>query len=92
MDNGKYRSSDIKQRCIKKLRINFRNSGGEDNGWVEVDGARVGRITIPRGRKPVPAGTYHSMAKQRKLTVRQFDDLLGCRMDFGSYSNIVLRE
>jgi len=90
MDNAKYHSRDIKNICSGKLRIEFK-PGKESNGWYWLDGKKATRITIPKGRKPVPRGTYQSMAKQLKLQVPEFDQLLGCGLSSNQYE-ILLRE
>jgi len=84
MDNAKYDTRDVKQCCGNKLGIEFRG-GKEYNGWYCLDGKKAARITIPKGRKPVPPGTYKSMASQLKLAVGEFDNLLSCLMTRSAY-------
>lgn len=88
MKNAQYNSKDVKNTCESKLRINFRD-GKEYNGWFEYSGRKICRITIPKGRKFLPKGTYSSMARQLKLTVNQFDELLDCPLTFDRYAKIV---
>jgi len=68
---------DVKKCCEKKLGIEFR-AGNEFNGWLILNGKKTARITIPKGRKPIPPKTYKSMALQLKLTVDELDRLLDC--------------
>ncbi len=77
MLNAQFETDKVKKVCEKKLKIQFRDAG-EFNGWYELDGKKVARITVSKGRKYIPPGTYKSMATQLKLTVSQFDDLLKC--------------
>lgn len=84
MKNSKYSTSDVKKQCENKLDIEFR-SGGEFNGWFWLDGKKTARITVPKGRKPIPPKTYKSMATQLKLAVEDFDDLLECPLTKEKY-------
>lgn len=84
MKNSKFCTSDVKKQCEKKLGIEFR-SGGEFNGWFWLDNKKVVRVTIPKGRKPIPPKTYKSMANQLKLAVDEFDDLLECPLTREKY-------
>ncbi len=89
MNNAQYHTQDIKRCCEAKLGVSFR-PGHEFNGWVEFDGQKAARITIPKGRKPIPPKTYKSMARQLKLTISEFDRLLACPLTSGEYTRIVL--
>ena len=80
----------IRQVCENKLSIGFRE-GKHFSGWFSLNGRRVARITIPKGRKEVPPGTYGSMARQLKLSKPQFGDLLACPLKRPGYEAI-LRE
>jgi hypothetical protein len=84
MKNTEYRCNDVKKVCENKLQIPFR-SGKEFNGWFVLDGRRTARITVPKGRKDIPPGTYRSMARQLFLTVDQFDLLLACPLEYKDY-------
>ncbi len=88
MKNSNYHTLDIKHCCEKKLKIEFR-SGKEFNGWFIYNQLKVVRITIPKGKKPIPPKTYKSMACQLKLTIEQFDELLICTMNYENYTNII---
>ena len=92
-DNNKFKYSDVKRVCEKKLNIEFR-AAKEFNGWFEFDGKKIARITIPhdkgsRTKNGVPKGTYKNMAKQLKLTVEQFDRLLNCPLKRDEYEEIL---
>ena len=88
MKNASFNTSDVKKCCENKLDIEFRQ-GKEFNGWFKLAGKKAARITIPKGRKPIPPKTYKSMAKQLKLTTSQFDDLLECPLDREDYNKIL---
>ena len=88
MKNASFHTSDIKKCCKEKLDIEFR-AGKEFNGWYYLDDKKAARITIPKGRKPIPLKTYKSMAKQLKLTPRQFDDLLECPIGKTEYYDLL---
>ena len=88
MDNDKYNSQDIKKVCENKLGLEFR-SGKEFNAWYRLENKKVARITVPKGKKSVPKGTYKSMAKQLKLQVQQFDELLECPLTHEDFKRII---
>lgn len=88
MKNAKFNTKDVKDVCEKKLHIEFRD-GGEFNGWFWLDGKKAKRITVPKGRKPIPPKTYQSMARQLGLQVGQFDSLLECPLKLKEYKQII---
>lgn len=88
MKNLKFHTLDVKKTCENKLGIAF-NKGKELNGWFWLNGKKKKRITIPKGRKPIPPKTYKSMAFQLGLNTVQFDDLLECPMNRESYERII---
>jgi len=88
MKNTNFHTKDVKTICENKLDIEFR-SGKEFNGWFRLDGKKVARITVPKGRKPIPKKTYKSMAMQLKLLVNEFDDLLECPISKEKYEQIL---
>ncbi|MBO8152717.1 MAG: hypothetical protein DRP91_04820 [Candidatus Neomarinimicrobiota bacterium] len=88
MKNASFHTLDVKRICENKLGIRF-NKGKEFNGWFLLCGKKVARITIPKGRKPIPKKTYKSMAMQLKLSVKEFDDLLECPIDKEKYEEIL---
>lgn len=89
MMNSRFHTLDVKRVCENKLGISFR-SGKEYNGWFVLGSKKAARVTIPKGRKPIPRKTYKSMAKQLKLNIRQFDDLLSCPLDKQEYEMIIV--
>ena len=88
MDNTKYHTMDVKKCCQSKLGIEFR-SGNEYNGWFILNGQKAARVTIPKGRKPIPPKTYKSMARQLKLTTTELDQLLQCPMTWQNYQQLI---
>lgn len=88
MKNAQYDTYDVKGICETKLRIEFRD-GKEWNGWFQMDGKKFCRVTVPKGRKFIPPGTYKSMARQLNLTTGQFDALLDCPLTLEKYQEII---
>ena len=90
MKAGNYSTADVKRTCEDKLEIIFKSSRSDHfNGWYNYKGKKTARITVSKGRKPIPRGTYSSMAKQLKLTISQFDDLLECPLTKNRYDEIL---
>lgn len=90
MKNAQYNTKDVKDRCETKLGIEFRD-GKEFNGWYTLNGKKYSRITVPKGKKHIPMGTYKSMARQLNLTVSQFDEFLDCPLTKDRYNYIIQR-
>ena len=88
MKNAQYNTDDVKKRCEDKLGIGF-ECGKEFNGWFKHKEKKIARITVPKGRKPIPPKTYQSMARQLKLSTGQFDDLLDCPLVMDQYIDIL---
>jgi len=88
MKNADFHSQDVKRCCENKLGIKFKK-GGELNGWYRLGKMKVARITVPKGKKPIPPKTYKSMAGQLKLSVGEFDQLLECPLSREQYEEIV---
>lgn len=89
MKNNNYHTADVINRCWSKLKISFkkpsRKRSDHFNGWFSLEGKKIKRITIAKGRKPIPPKTYKSMANQLGLTVDQFDNLLDCPLKYDGY-------
>lgn len=88
MRNADFHTLELKKCCENKLGIRFKK-GGELNGWYKLKNRKVARITIPKGRKPIPSRTYKSMACQLKHTTDQFDGLVGCSLTGKEYEQII---
>lgn len=88
MLNSDFSTQQVKNVCERKLNIVFR-CNKECNGWFEYEGKKISRITVPKGRKPIPAKTYKSMAKQLKLSVEDMDNLLACPLNLEKYLAIL---
>lgn len=89
MKNSSYDTNAVKKKCEVKLDIEFSTKGPHYNGWYSLNGKKAARITISKGKKFIPKGTYSSMAKQLKLSVDQFDDLLECPLTKKKYDTIM---
>jgi hypothetical protein len=88
MKNAQFHTNNVKSVCENKLEIDFR-SGKEYNGWFWLNGKKKKRITIPKGRKPIPPKTYKTMALQLGLHVNEFDSLLECPLTKESYEQLI---
>lgn len=88
MKNAQFNANDVKRVGESKLCIEFR-PGKEYNGWFKLDGKKAKRLTIPKGRKCLPRGTYCSMARQLGLTPSEFDLLLECPLTKEMYEQII---
>jgi hypothetical protein len=93
MKNSNYHTHDVKKICENKLEIIFKkitgNRSDHFNGWFYFEGKKSKRITISKGRKPIPPKTYSSMAKQLGLNTQQFDSLLECPLTLNDYKKII---
>lgn len=90
MRNAAFNTLNVKNCCENKLEIEFKKTRSkEHNGWFRLDGKKITRITVPKGRKFIPPKTYKSMAKQLKLEVDQFDELLECSLKIEGYRKII---
>lgn len=89
MKNSKFDTLDVKKVCQSKAKVKFRKGGKEQNGLVSLGKVRAARITIPKGRKPIPVKTYKAMAHQLKLNVPEFDDFLECPLTTKEYFKLL---
>ena len=89
MDNTSYNTSDVKKVCETKLQIEFRDAK-EYNGWYLLDGKKVCRITVSKGKKFIPPKTYKTMAGQLKLAVKEFDQMLACPLSKANYDLLLI--
>ena len=88
MKNASFSTNDVKKCCEYKLDIKFRKAK-EFNGWYYLGNRKAARITVSKGRKSISPKTYQTMAKQLKLNIAQFDDLLECPIDKRRYEKIL---
>jgi hypothetical protein len=91
MKNSSYHTMDVKNVCENKLKIEFGKPKRSDHhqGWFYLDGSKSKRLTVAKGRKPIPRKTYSSMARQLGLTIKEFDDLLDCPLTLEGYLKII---
>jgi len=89
MDNSHYNTMDVKSVCQNKLLISFNKKSGKRadhyTGWFYKNGQKHKRITIPKGRKPIPPKTYKTLALQLGIATTQFDLLLKCPFSYEDY-------
>ncbi|MDT8390549.1 MAG: hypothetical protein RRC34_08585 [Lentisphaeria bacterium] len=89
MSNGKFNSDDIKAKCETKGDVSFR-SGKHFVGYVlGKGGEKVSRVTIPKGRKPVPPKTFKDIAGGMLLDVGQMTEFVACSLKKPAYRKIV---
>jgi hypothetical protein len=88
MKNTSFNTNDVKKCCEYKLGIEFRKAK-EFNGWYYLDNKKTARITVSKGGKPISRKVYRAMARQLKLNVAQFDDLLECPINKIRYEKIL---
>ena len=58
-------------------------------GFLVVDGVRVLKIHHSRGSGNMPPTIAHLFRKSLKLSIPEFQELIGCRLDRDSYINIL---
>jgi hypothetical protein len=88
MKNGKFSTIHVKHVCERKLSVKFRVTK-ECNGWIVFQNVKLSRITVPKGRKTIPPGTYKSMAVQLNLTTDELDELLECPLTTERYFKLL---
>jgi hypothetical protein len=66
--------------CSGKLQMTFR-SGKELNAWLEDDGEKLARVTIPKGRDELAPKTLASIIRQLRSGRELFDGLMACPND-----------
>jgi len=88
MKNASFNTNDVKKCCEYKLDIKFRKAK-EFNGWYYLDNKKTARITVPKGRKLISRKVYKTMARQLKLNITQFDNLLECPINKTKYEQIL---
>jgi hypothetical protein len=88
MNNSKYNTQDVRNRCEHKLDIEFRITK-ELNGWYKYDNKKICRVTVSKGRKALPPKTYQSIADQLKLSIDDFDRFMDCPLKKDEYDKIL---
>ena len=76
----------------KNLKIEFRRPmrAPHYQGWFYLNGQKAYRLTVAKGRKPIPRKTYKSMAEQLGLSIKDFDELLDCPLTLEGYLNKII--
>lgn len=88
MKNAQFDTLHIRKICHQKLGIDF-EATKETNGAFYYDERKIYKISVPKGRKTLPAGTYAGIARQLKISIAQFDELLACPLSFECYIGIL---
>lgn len=73
---------------MRKLLANERRRG-ENNFYLEVDGAVVGRVTVPQGRDTMKFRTFKSACEQAGLTLEQMHETYRCTFGRADYEALI---
>ena len=88
MSKYNFTIQELTSAISKKLNLQFR-IGKERNAWYELDGKKILRVTIPKGRGQVKIGTANSIRNQIKLSIEQYGDLIRCPISGKDYESII---
>lgn len=88
MSKLNFNKHDVSRALLNKLDLRFR-SGKERNGWYELDGKKILRVTMPKGRGAIPPGTLNSIRDQTFLSRNDFADLIRCPLSGSDYARII---
>jgi len=80
-------SSKEVARGILKLHPSKARQGKEQNWFLEVDGVMSGRVTVPKGKKFLPPGTWKSICKQAGVPDPLLREIAGCSKGYKEYAN-----
>lgn len=62
----------------------------ERHRWAVIDGKKVTRVTFPKTKaSDIKVGTLRSIRDQLRLTSRQFEDFVHCRMTGPQYQELL---
>lgn len=73
------------RRAVEAKSGGTRKSTKEDNFRIYVDGKRVGRVTVPKGRGPLHPRTAGRIRDQLKLTPDEFREFVKCPLTGADY-------
>ncbi len=84
-----FRALDVREACMRKAKAEFYTTK-EANGWIRNSfGEKAARVTIPKGRSELKAGTLGSVIRQLKLSTKQFHRFMDCSMKSNEYFEIL---
>lgn len=72
-----------------KNQVEFR-TGKEPTGWIQNEGKKISRISIPKGNKDIPKGTLQNMAKYLSVSVDQLTDYVECKINGPDLIQIII--
>lgn len=88
MKNTQHNTYHIREILSHKLGIRF-EATKETNGAFYRDGIKIFKVSVPKGRKFLPEGTYAAISRQLKISIAQFDALLDCPLKLEDYLEIL---
>jgi len=83
-----FTKQQLASALARKLGLDFRG-GKERNAWFELDGKRILRVTMPKGRGPLPPGTARAIQDQVKLSTHEYTELIRCPLKGKDYEAII---
>jgi len=83
-----FSKQELTRALIEKLNLSFR-TGKERNAWFELDGRKILRVTMPKGRGPLTPGTARAIRNQVKLSTEEYADLIKCGLLGKDYEAII---
>jgi hypothetical protein len=85
-----FSKQQLTRAFIKKINLSFR-AGKERNAWFELDGRKILRVTMPKGRGPLTPGTARAIQDQVKLSTQEYADLIKCPL-LGKDYEVIIRK
>lgn len=83
-----FTKQQLANALARKLSLVFR-TGKERNAWFELDGKRILRVTMPKGRGPLTPGTARAIQDQVKLSMQEYANLIKCPLLGKDYEAII---
>lgn len=79
-------------KALKKIGYHGRPGRSKHLKFEYFDSEEIKRITvsIPKGRRELPAGTLAAIRDRIRLSSKQFDDAVTCPLKSNDYKKIVL--
>jgi hypothetical protein len=77
------------RRAIEAKSGGIRKTAKEENLRIYVDGKRIGRVTVPKGRGALHPRTAGKIRDQLKLTADDFSDFVRCPMTGADYEQLL---
>jgi len=84
-----YKSNQVLKTLERKLQIKFRQGSNHHVGLYYLDDKLQWRTQIPYGRDPIGKKLFGMMARQLKLSSKDFSSFLDCNIDKNGYDKIL---